>query len=181
MLALYSTNYPTKHTTQSVVVRKLSSYSRSNKTQKALWEYDKILKSLHTLRFIDDPSFRKSIRTALNRGEGYHQLTGKIASVNGSKFRGTTQLELFIWNECSRFVANCIIYYNALLLSKAYEIQEKLGNTQALEFIKRLSPIAWRHINFNGQYEFTSISTGIDLDSMVATLVFKFKEELTKG
>lgn len=170
----------TKHTSQSVVVRKLSSYARSNKTQKALWEYDKILKSLHMLRFIDDPGFRQSIRTALNRGEGYHQLTGKIASVNGSKFRGTTEVELFIWNECSRFVANCIIYYNALLLSKAYEIQEKLGNTKALEFIKKLSPIAWRHINLNGQYEFTNAPTGIDLDRMVATLVFEFEKEQAK-
>lgn len=162
-----------KHTSQSIIVKKLSSYEKSHKTQKALWEYDKILRSLHTLRFIDDPRFRKAIRTALNRGEGYHQLTGKIAGVNGGKFRGTTEAELLVWNECSRFIANCIIYYNALILSKIYVTQEKLGNKEALEFIKRLSPIAWCHINFNGRYEFTNRFSEIDLDRMIMNLIFK--------
>ena len=164
------------HTTQSVVVRKLSSHERGSKTQKALWEYDKILMSLHTLQFIDDPRYRQIIRTALNRGEGYHQLTGKLGSVNGGKFRGTTELELAIWNECTRFIANCIIYYNALILSKIYEAQENLGNIEVLEFIKRLSPIAWRHIILNGRYEFTTIPVDIDLDKMIALLVFDLKK-----
>jgi TnpA family transposase len=53
-----------KHTTQSIVVRKLSSHERGSKTQKALWEYDKILKDSHTLNFINDPRVRQVIRTA---------------------------------------------------------------------------------------------------------------------
>ncbi len=152
-----------KKTTQSVVVRKLSSHERSSKTQKALWEYDKILADMHTLQFINDPKRRQIIREALNRGEGYHQLTGKIGGVNGGKLIGTTELELEVTNECCRFIANCIIYYNALILSKIYEAQEKLGNEAALEFIRRLSPIAWRHIILNGRYEFSSIPFDIDL------------------
>lgn len=170
-----------KHTTQSLIVKKLSSYERSHKTQKALWEYDKILKSLHLLRFIDDPHLRKAIRTALNRGEGYHQLTGKIASVHGGKFRGTTEAELFVWNECARFIANAIIYYNALILSKIYEAQEKLGNQDVLEFIKRLSPIAWRHINLSGRYEFASEFFEIDLDNLIANLVFEDEKKQSRA
>jgi hypothetical protein len=164
-------------TTQSIVIRKLSSHERSSKTQKALWEYNKILSDLHCLRFIDDPKYRKIIRTALNDGEGYHQLTGKVGSVNGGKFRGTTELELAIWNECTRLTANCIIYYNAIILSKIYETQKTLGNLEALEFIRRLSPIAWRHIILNGRYEFTSLLAEIDLDRMISLLVFDLKKE----
>ena len=163
-------------TSQSIIIGKLSSYERSNKTARALWEFDKIFSSLHILQFIDDPEFRQVIRTALNRGEGYHQLTGKIASVNGKKFRGSSESELFIWNECSRFIANCIIYYNAMILSKIYEAQKALGNLEALDLIKRLSPIAWRHININGRYEFTSDDAEIDLDQMIAGLVFEDKQ-----
>ena len=164
------------HTTQPIVVKKLSSHERKTRTQKALWEYNKILMDSHILRFIDDPELRKTIRSALNRGEGYHQLTGKIGSVHGSKFKGTTELELTIWIECSRLIANCIIYYNALILSKIYEAQEKLRNKEILEFIKRLSPIAWRHIILNGLYEFTSIPAGINLDEIIAHLIFDLKK-----
>lgn len=136
-----------KDTKQSIVVKKLSSYTRRNKTQRALWEFDKIFKGIHTANFIDNPILRQGIRTALNRGEEFHQLTGAITYVGGNKFLGTTELELQIWNECIRLIANSIIYYNTLILSKIYEVQEKLGNSDVLEFLKGLSPIAWRHIN----------------------------------
>ena len=165
-----------KGTKQNIVIKKLSAYTRRNKTQRALWEFDKILKSIHTARFIDEPPFRQSIRTALNRGEEFHQLTGAIAYVGGNKFRGTTELELQIWNECIRLIANCIIYYNTLILSKIYEVQEKLGNAHVLEFIKRLSPIAWRHINLSGIYEFINSFIGINLDEMISNLDFSVKK-----
>ncbi len=164
-----------KDTTQHIVIKKLSSYTRRNKTQKALWEFDKIFKSLHTAHFINDLLLRQGIRTSLNRGEGFHQLTGAIASVGGNKFRGTTELELQIWNECIRLIANSIIYYNALILSKLYETQEKLGNLEALEFIKKLSPIAWRHINLSGIYEFINSLLSINLDEMISNLDFSIK------
>lgn len=164
-----------KDTTQSIVIKKLSSYTRRNKTQRALWEFDKIFKSLHTAHFIDDPLLRQSIRTALNRGEEFHQLTGAIANVGGNKFRGTTELELQIWNECIRLIANSIIYYNTIILSKIYEIQEKLGNLEALEFIKKLSPIAWRHINLSGKYEFINSFFSINLDEIISNLDFSIK------
>ena len=165
-----------KETTQSVVVRKLSSYARNNKTLRALRELDKILMSIHILEFIDNPILRQCIRTVLNRGEAYHQLTGKIASINGSKLRGTTELELQIANECCRLVANIIIYYNTFILSKIYEAHEKLGNLSVLEYLKRRSPIAWRHLIMGGQYEFLTIFEEINIEKMIANLVFENAE-----
>jgi hypothetical protein len=135
----------------------------------------------HLLNVINDPNLRQGIRTGLNRGEGYHQLTGKIGSINGNKLRGTTELELAISNECIRLIANCIIFYNTYILSELYDIHEKLGNTDVLEFIKRLSPIAWRHINLNGRYEFTSLMEMLDLSEILANLVFEHKKSYTKS
>ena len=169
-----------KRTTQSAVVRKLSSYTRPGKTKRALWEYNRILQDRHALHFIDSPSLRQSIRTSLNRGEGYHQLENKIMSINGSKLRGSTELELAISNECIRFIASCIIFYNTYILSELYDMHEKLGNTEVLAFITRLSPIAWRHINLNGRYEFTTLVEALDLQAILANLVFDDKKSYTK-
>ena len=169
-----------KETTQSVIVRKLSSYARNNKTLRALRELDKILMSIHVLKFIDDPILRRCIRTALNRGEAYHQLTGKIISINGSKLRGTTELELQIANECCRLIANIIIYYNTFLLSRIYEDHEELGNTAVMEFLKKRSSVAWRHLNMNGRYEF-SATEEINIAVMIANLVFKNAEKFEGG
>lgn len=161
------------HTSHSVVVSKLSSHKRGSKTQQALREYNKILESMHTLKFIDDPQYRQAIRSTLNRIEGYHQLLSKIGGVHGGKFRGSTENELRIWNECCSLIANVVIYYNVLILSQIYQMQEKQGNLQTLEFIKRLSPIAWRHIILDGYYQFRNIAGTIDLEQMLANLVFE--------
>ena len=161
------------HTSYSVVVSKLSSHKRGSRIQQALWEYNKILESMHTLKFIDDPEYRQAIRGALNRIEGYHQLVSKIGGVNGGRFRGTTENELRIWNECCSLITNVIVYYNTLILSQIYQIQEKQGNLQALEFIKRLSPIAWRHIILDGYYQFRNIAGTINMEQMLANLVFE--------
>ncbi len=162
---------------QSVVISKLSSHKRTSLTRDALWEYDKILMSMHILKFIDDPAYQQAIRGALNRIEGYHQLIAKIGGVNGGKFRGTTEAELAIWNECCRFVANCIIYYSGIILSNIYESQEKLGNTDILEIIKRFSPIAWCHIILDGFYQFKDVAEAIDLEQMISNLVFDFDKK----
>jgi TnpA family transposase len=52
-------------TSQYIIVNKLSSYKRKNKTKLALWEFDKILISEYLLRYIDDPIIRQNVRRAL--------------------------------------------------------------------------------------------------------------------
>jgi TnpA family transposase len=61
-----------KTTTQSIIVGKLNAYARKNKTRRALWEYDNIIRSLYLLDYIDSPPLRQYVQRALNRGENYH-------------------------------------------------------------------------------------------------------------
>jgi len=149
---------------QYLIVSKLSSYKRKNKTKEALWEYDKILMSLYLLNFMDDEQLRKNVRRALNRGEAYHQLRRAIANVHGCKFRGSNEREVQVWNECARLMTNCIIYYNAHFLSALLEKLEKEGNQALIEQLKYISPAAWKHINLYGYYMFEKqISDIIDM------------------
>ncbi len=99
---------------------------------------------------------------------------------NGSKLRGTTELELQIANECCRLIANIIIYYNTFILSRIYEEHEKSGDTAVLEFLKKRSPVAWRHLNMNGRYEF-STAEEINIEVMIANLVFRNTEKFEGG
>jgi TnpA family transposase len=98
--------------TQATIVRKLASYRRQNQTKKALWELDNICRTLYILDFIDDEALRQRVQKALNRGEAYHRFRRAIAYVNSGKFRVRTEAEQQLWNECSRLIANAVIYYN---------------------------------------------------------------------
>ena len=70
------------------------------------------------------------------------------------KLQGKTDLELEVSNQCNRLLACCIIYYNTAILSELLERAEQLGNKKLCKGIKRLSPVAWQHINMIGKFEF---------------------------
>lgn len=76
-----------KSTTQSTIIRKLSAYSRTNKTKQALWEYDNIVRTEYILRYLNSRQLRRNVQKALNRGESYHNLRKYIAYMNQGKFR----------------------------------------------------------------------------------------------
>ncbi|MBT3093956.1 MAG: transposase [Candidatus Thiodiazotropha sp. (ex Lucina pensylvanica)] len=62
-----------------MIVSKLGTYRRQNRTNKALWEFDNIIKSLYMLDYVDPPVRRSNVYKALNRGEAYHRLRRAIA------------------------------------------------------------------------------------------------------
>jgi TnpA family transposase len=159
-----------KSTTQAIIIRKLSSHHRKNRTKRALWEYDNIIKTLHVLNYIDSLELRQNVQKALNRGEAYHKLRRAVAYAHFGKFRVKTELEQQVWNECSRLIANCILFYNASILSKLLEQQERMHYDEEARVIKHISPVAWRHINLYGHYEFRKRNTILNIEEMVKAI-----------
>lgn len=159
-----------KTTTQSIITSKLSAYARNNKTKTALWEYDNIIRSLYLLRFIDEPQLRRNVQLALNRGESYHKLRKAVAFANFGKLRFKNEHEQQIWQECSRLITNCIIIYNATILSNLLAYRESIGDIEGAAALKKVSLIAWQHINLHGRYEFTKNIDLIDINDIIRTL-----------
>lgn len=158
-------------TSQHLIVSKLSSHKRKNKTKEALWEYDKILMNIYMLKFIDEQMIRQNVRRALNRGEAYHKLRRAIANVHGAKFRGKNDKEIELWNECARLMANCMIYYNANLLNALLTKLKKEGNEKLIEGLKYISPVAWININLYGYYTFEeNEKTTIDMAKLAESI-----------
>jgi TnpA family transposase len=159
-----------KTTTQSIIVGKLSAYARKNKTRRALWEYDNIIRSLYLLEYLDSPPLRQNVQRALNRGENYHQLRRAVAYANFGKLRFRTEHEQHLWGECSRLLTNCIIYYNASILSNLLTFKEARGDAEGVALLARVSPVAWQHINWHGRYEFRKPLAAIDMHAIIQTL-----------
>jgi TnpA family transposase len=172
-----------KTTTQSIIIGKLSAFARKNKTKRALWEYDNIIKSLYFLNYIDSPPLRRNVHKALNRGESYHKLRKAVSYANFGRLRFKNENDQHIWGECSRLLANCIIYYNASVLSNMLVYRE--NNNQDSDMLKKISPVAWQHINLYGRYEFNKQQESIDMDAIIQELaqsetIPKIKMNITK-
>jgi hypothetical protein len=63
-------------------------------------------------------------------------------------------------------MGNAVVYYNALILSEALAELELRGDLASAEVLKRVSPVAWQHINFYGRYQFDEDFTPIDLERL---------------
>ena len=48
------------------------------------------------------------------------------------------------------------------------ERKRAAGDAEALEFLKGVSPVAWRHINLIGSFDFTASNALIDLEALAA-------------
>ena len=160
-----------KTTTQSIIVSKLSSHARRNDTRQALWEYDNILASLYLLKYIDSLPMRTGVQQALNRGERYHHLHRAVSYANFGKLRFKTEYDQHLWSECSRLIANCIIFYNGSILSALLLRNQERGEVDPAALLRHLSPVAWQHINFYGRFEFASIPVLIDMASIVQGII----------
>jgi TnpA family transposase len=159
--------------TQGTLIRKLCTYTAPNPTRRAIFEFDKLIRSIYTLRYLRDPQLQRNVHRSQNRIESYHQLRSAIAQVGGKKeLTGRTDIEIEISNQCARLIANAIIYYNSAILSRLLARHEASGNAKALAMIKKTSPVAWRHVLLNGHYTFRSAGQIIDLDAIVAGLDF---------
>lgn len=157
--------------TQSNIIKKLNSYGRYAKLKKALFEYNKILKSIHILNLIDNMALRKAIRAARNRTEAYHQLQSLIRKIYQGVFKGKKIINNRISAHAVRLVANCIIAYNSIILNAVYEKMVKEGvNQEIIDEFARISPIAWLHIAFTGKYNFRKSNGEIDIAAMVNAL-----------
>ncbi len=162
-----------KETSQSTLVRKLCTLSGHHRTRKAIFEFDKLIRSIYTLRYLRDPQLQRNVHRSQNRIEEYHQLRSVIAQVSGRKeLIGRTDLDVAISNQCGRLVANVMIAYNSVLLSGLLKRYQAEGNQKALDLLKRISPIAWQHIHFLGHYAFRDRKNPIDLEAILAGVNF---------
>jgi TnpA family transposase len=160
-----------KEMTQGTLIRKLCTYTQPNPTRRAIFEFDKLVRSIYTLRYIRNPQLQRDVQRSQNRLESYHQLRAAIAQVGGKKeLTGKTDIEIEISNQCARLIANAIIYYNSAILSRLLTRYGPCPSVKALAMIKKISPAAWRHIHLNGLYTFRDNGQVIDLDAIVAGL-----------
>ena len=158
-----------KEMTQGALVRKLCTYD-ADPMRRAIFEYDRLVRSAYTLRYLQDPKLQRTVHRSQNRIESYHQLRSAIAQVGGKKeLTGRTDLDVETSNQCARLIANAIVFYNSAILSRLLTRYVATDNEAALALITSTSPVAWRHLLLGGHYTFRG-GQPIDLDALIAGL-----------
>lgn len=105
-----------KTTTRSIIIGKLSDYARKTKLSEpcgnTITSSKVCIFRLHLL-FTDT----SKCAATLESGESYHKVCRAVSCANFGKLRVKTEQHQQIWGECSRLIANCIMHYNASIVS----------------------------------------------------------------
>ena len=162
-----------KEMSQSTLIRKLCALPAQNRTRKAIFEFDKLVRSIYTLKYLRDPQIERDVHRSQNRIESYHQLRSFTSQVSGKKqLIGRTDLEVAITNQCGRLIANVVIAYNSIILSLLVDKYKAAGNEKVIAQLQKISPVAWQHIHFLGHYDFKNNRNPIDFDAILANIIF---------
>lgn len=95
---------------------------------------------------------------------------GRPISVLLTRFSGSSDQEIDIWNECARLLTNAIIYFNSLILSNLLGLYRATGDQENLELVKKVSPVGWLNVNLNGTYSSTFEQNVINMAEVLSPL-----------
>jgi TnpA family transposase len=150
------TSIKLKHCSASQIFKRLNSYSRQHPVYQALKEYGKIIKTIYILRYIDLLELRQAIQKQLNVVELSNRFSSAVSVGNGGEMVFLTHRDQLISDACKNLIKSAITCWNYLFMTrhiqklKTMEEKEKL-----IKAIKSGTAIAWRHIYFNGLYDFS--------------------------
>lgn len=151
----FVTTIKLKEATASQLFKRLNSYSKQHPLYKALKEFGKIIKSLFMLKYISDVTLRQAIEKQLNKGELSNRLNKAISFGGNQQLAFVDKETLDIADACRRLIKNAVLCWNYLYLSKQLSQAEPEQQTAIIQSIKAGSPVAWRHINMHGEYDFS--------------------------
>lgn len=142
------------HLKAAGIMRTLQVKDRPTTLAKALAELGRIAKTLHVLRTIDEPDFRRRILAQLNRQELRHKLARRLHHGDRGEIRSALRQGQEEQLGTLGLVLNAIIHWNAIYMQEALRQLGESGTPVHPADVARLSPILWRHINVLGRYEF---------------------------
>jgi TnpA family transposase len=136
------------------IMRVLQVKDRPTTLARALAELGRIVKTLHMLGYIDSEETRRRILTQLNRQEFRHRLARRVCHGDRGEIRKAYRQEQEEQLGALGLTLNAIALWNATYIQAALDQLTREGWDISRADVARISPLAFKHINFLGRYAF---------------------------
>lgn len=137
----------------SLIMGKLGSYARQNKLATALREMGRVEKTIFILDYISNKALRRRVQRGLNKGEAMNGLARVLFFGKRGELRERGLQDQLQLASALNILINTISVRNTVYLSEAVKVLKEKGSLHE-ELIQHISPLAWEHINFLGEYKF---------------------------
>jgi TnpA family transposase len=136
----------------STILERLGSHPRANGLALALREIGRVERTFFTLNWIEEPERRRRAARKLNKGEAENALKRTVFFHRIGRIRDHTLQAQSHRASALNLVAGAIVLWNATCLEAVRQHLDRSGKPVRPEFLRRLSPLGWQHINLTGDY-----------------------------
>jgi len=136
----------------SLLVARLQAGARQHPLAKALLEYGKLLRTLHSLRWFTDEAFRRRIGRQLNKGEALNDLRRFIAYANAGKEKYRQHEDQTAQAHCLTLVVNICVLSTTWYEQDAIDAHEADGDEVSDEVKAHISPAHFEALNPYGTH-----------------------------
>ncbi len=114
----------------------------------------RLLRSIYLCDYFAQPELRRAIHTVLNRGESVHTLERAIYTGRMDAQRGRRQTEMKAISGAHALLTNVVIAWNTSRMQGVVDRWRKAGEPVENDWLARVGPVHFRHINFRGRMSF---------------------------
>jgi TnpA family transposase len=138
----------------SLLMTRILAYSKRNSVTKALVEHGKCIRTLHSIRCMNDINHRRDMQKQLNKGENLNNLRGFLRFGNSGEMRKSQEESQSCQAACITLLSNLVIIWNTKYIEIVINELKKSGKVIRDKDIQYITPCRFGHINKYGKYNF---------------------------
>jgi len=138
----------------SLLMTKILANPDKNPVTKAIVEYGKSIRTLHSMRCMNDIKHRKDMLKQLNKGENMNNLRDFLYFGSHGEMKKSQEEDQSCQAACLTLLANLVICWNTVYIEQVIKALRKSGKVIHDSDIQYINPCRFEHINRYGKYNF---------------------------
>ena len=143
------------HALPSMLLRRLTSYASHHPLYQALRELGRIVKTTFLFQYMHEEETRRRVNHQLTKIENMHQLAAELNLGKNGLVRYASKEDLLVMARSKQLLINAMTCWNMLHISQKLQELTSLDRSQLLSSLPDTAPLSWKHINFQGEYDFS--------------------------
>jgi TnpA family transposase len=135
-------------------IHRLGSAAIGDPLHRAAEHLVRLLRTLFLCDYLAIPDYRREIHTLLNRGESVHQLQRAIHGGQMAPERGRRRQEMAAISGAHVLLTNIVLAWNTNRMDSVVARLNRDGNGIEEDWLRRIGPAHFSHINFRGTFRF---------------------------
>ncbi len=138
----------------TLALQRFGSAAQGDPLHRAAEHLGRLLRTVFLCDYIAIDDFRREIHTLLNRGESVHQLQRAVYSGKVAPERGRRRDEMKAISGSHALLTNIVLAWNTARMHEVVERLKRDGIPVEDEWLRRIGPAHFSHVNFRGTMRF---------------------------